>query len=90
MCDADYRLKKENKSMSEEISETKPEELSAGEIRLRESRSFDAFNEAQELRRKASRERSAMVDADETRRWTTGGADVDGTEKMAENDSSGG
>lgn len=76
--------------MSEEISGTTSEGLSAGEIRLRERRSFDAFNEAQSQRRKITREQSAIRDAAESRRWEKREADVDGTGQMAENDSSGG
>jgi hypothetical protein len=90
MCAADYRLEREDKSMSEEIPETTSEELSAEEIRLRERRSFDAFNEAQAQRRKISREQSAIRDAGENRRWEKREVGGGGDAEMAENDSPGG
>jgi hypothetical protein len=76
--------------MSEEISGTTSEELSAEETRLRERRSFDAVNEAQAQRRKVSREQNALRDAAENRRWEKREVGGDGTGEMAENDSPGG
>jgi hypothetical protein len=52
--------------MAEEIP---PVELSADEIRLRERRTFDAFNEAQASRRQASRDAGNLASAEENKRW---------------------
>jgi hypothetical protein len=49
--------------------EPHPVEMSAEEIRLRERRSFDAFNEAQAKRREKSRNASNLAVTEENRRW---------------------
>ncbi len=49
--------------------ETAPVEMSAEEIRLRERRSFDAFNEAQASRRQRSRDQGDLASAEENKRW---------------------
>lgn len=76
--------------MSEEMSGSTPVEMSAEEIRLRERRSFEAFNEAQAKSRQINRDYSAKRDAAEKERWARSEVDADGTGEMAENDSLGG
>lgn len=53
--------------MSEETSK----ELTAEEIRLRERRSFDAFNEEAAQRRQVRRDSKGLQDAEENKRWVT-------------------
>jgi len=52
--------------MAEEIS---PVEMSAEEIRLRERRSFDAFNEAEASRRQIRRDKGNLASTEENKRW---------------------
>lgn len=68
--------------------ETSAKETSAEEIRLRERRSFDAFNEAQAKRRQVSRDRNAITEKEESNRWSKRevGGDGDDSSKPVEND----
>lgn len=52
--------------MSEELPSV---EMSAEEIRLRERRIFDAFNEAQSKRRKIWRDAGNLAAMEENKRW---------------------
>lgn len=72
------------------------EEMSREEIRLRERRSFDAFNEAQANKRQISRDRFAAAHVavqeqeDESRRWVKREVDAGEVAKPGKNDSPGG
>ncbi len=55
---------------------------SAQEIRLQMRRSFDALNEAQAKTRQFSRDRSAIRDAEENKRWVKREVAVVGTGEM--------
>lgn len=66
------------------------EEMSREEIRLRERRSFDAFNEAQASKRQISRDRFAAQGDEEDKRWVKSKVDVGADEELGENDSLGG
>src|SRR4051812_23923468 len=74
-------------TMSEIIQ---PAELTPEEIRIRERRSFDAFNEAQAARRKNSRDLGAGRDAEETKRWTKHEPDANASNEVDEHNSPGG
>jgi hypothetical protein len=63
--------------------------MSAEEIRLRERRSFDAFNEEQAERRQIRRDRFAAQE-EESKRWVKRDVDTDDTGDFGENDSLGG
>ena len=76
--------------MPEEMSEKASGQMSPEQIRLRERRSFDAFNEAQAKRRQISRDRGAIQDAGEKERWVKHEAEPDGTGEPAANNSPGG
>lgn len=80
------KLQKECTEMSEE---TPAKELSAEEIRIRERRSFDSFNEEQAKRRQTSRDRSALTDKSESARWSKREVNSDTSVKPAENDAAG-
>jgi hypothetical protein len=72
--------------MSEETSGKE----SAEEIRLRQRRAFDAFNEAQAKQRNMNRAHSAAQVAEENRRWVKREVDTNGTGDTTENDAPGG
>ena len=69
------------------MSEKPSGEMSAEEIRLRELRSFNEFNEEQARKHQISRD--AMQGA-ETKHWANRKVEADGTGQMAENNSLGG
>lgn len=81
--------------MSEEIQ---PVEMSAEDIRLRERRSFDAYNVEQAKRRQIRRDANNLASTEENKRWVRpedvakpdndmSNSDMD---ELSENDSSGG
>jgi hypothetical protein len=72
--------------MSTEISR----EMSAEEIRLRERRSFDAFNEAEAHRRQVRRDRGIAQGIYKASRRPERDVDTGDTRLVAENDSLGG
>ena len=78
--------------MSEELP---PVEMSAEEIRLRERRSFDAFNEAQAKRREKSRNAGNLAATEENKRWVRSedqagpNNDAANVESQGENDTPG-
>ena len=72
--------------MSTEISR----EMSAEEIRLRERRSFDAFNEAEAQRRQVRRDRGIAQGIYKSSRRQELDVDTGDTDLVAENDSLGG
>jgi len=65
-------------------------EMSAEEIRLRERRSFDAFNVSEEQKRQIRRDRGTAQGIYKNSHWLELDADTGDTDLVAENDSLGG